>query len=141
MLFQKPALLYLLLTFAFFIGSSQICQSQALIAPEPSATADFLAEAGSAAGAILSGEPGSLPADPKSNPQPAPDPDKLKVVIYPILAWAPIMGAHVRVPDTPSTPGGGSRQHQCVVQWRSYVRLHRPESEVVRAKATLCGRA
>lgn len=105
---RKTAFLYVLLTFALFIGNSQICQAQTLIAPEPTATADFLPEAGSASGAVLVGEPGSMPSDPKSNPQPAPDPDKLKVVIYPILAWAPIMGVHVRVPDTPSTPGGGA---------------------------------
>jgi hypothetical protein len=105
---RKTALLYSLLTFALFIGSSQIAQAQTLIAPEPSAAADFLPEAGSASGAILSGEPGSLPYDPKSSSQTTPDPDKLKVVIYPVLGWAPIMGAHVRVPDTPSTPGGGS---------------------------------
>jgi hypothetical protein len=37
-----------------------------------------------------------------------PDPDKLKVVIYPVMAWAPILGGNVRIPDTPSTPGGGS---------------------------------
>jgi len=105
---RKVPLVYLFLALCLFVGTSQICLSQTLIAPEPLATADFLPEAGSAAGAVLVGEPGSMPADPKSNPQTTPDPDKLKVVIYPILAWAPIMGASVRIPDTPSTPGGGS---------------------------------
>jgi hypothetical protein len=100
--------LFSFLALFLFIGDSQICQSQTLIAPEPSATADFLPEAGTAAGAVLAGEPGSMPPDPRSNPQDTVDPNKLKVVIYPILGWAPIMGAHVRIPDTPSTPGGGS---------------------------------
>ena len=55
----------------------------------------------------LVGEPGGSP-DPKAGTPAAPDPDKLKVVIYPIMAWAPILGANVRIPNTPSTPGGGS---------------------------------
>src|SRR5271169_160595 len=49
--------------------------------------------------ALLVGEPGGTP-DPKAGTQTTPDPDKLKVVIYPIMAWAPILGANVRIPDT-----------------------------------------
>lgn len=56
---------------------------------------------------LLVGEPGGTP-DPKTGTQNTPDSDKLKVVIYPIMAWAPVLGANVRIPDTPSTPGGGS---------------------------------
>jgi len=57
--------------------------------------------------ALLVGEPGGTP-DPKAGTPTTPDADKLKVVIYPIMAWAPVLGANVRIPDTPSTPGGGS---------------------------------
>jgi hypothetical protein len=56
---------------------------------------------------LLVGEPGGSP-DQKAGTPATPDPDKLKVVIYPIMAWAPILGANVRIPNTPSTPGGGS---------------------------------
>ena len=46
-----------------------------------------------------------VPTDPKTEPA---NPNKLNIAIYPICGWAPIFGAHVDIPNTPSTPGGGS---------------------------------
>jgi len=46
-----------------------------------------------------------VPTDPKTEPA---NPNKLNIAIYPICGWAPILGAHVNIPNTPSTPGGGS---------------------------------
>lgn len=71
--------------------------------------ASLAAEMDSAA--MLAGEPGTGPTgapDPKTTSQDQPDPNKLKVAIYPVLGWAPIFGANIHLPDTPSTPGGGS---------------------------------
>ena len=34
-------------------------------------------------------------------------PDAWKTVIYPVFAWAPFLGADVRLPEVPSGPGGG----------------------------------
>ena len=90
-----------------FVGTAQICQAQKLVALDSTSAVDGNPETDS--GAVLVGEPGAFPADPKSTSQQVPqDPNRLRVVIYPILGWAPILGANVRVPDTPTTPGGGS---------------------------------
>ena len=35
------------------------------------------------------------------------DANNWKVAIYPVLAWAPVFGASVNVPNAPSLPGGG----------------------------------
>ncbi len=35
------------------------------------------------------------------------DPDAWKTIIYPVFAWAPVLGADVRLPEIPSGPGGG----------------------------------
>jgi hypothetical protein len=105
----------ILKSFAFFVllslvitggvGQAAIAQTQAGIDGRPASDAALAVDASS--DALLVGEPGGT-ADPKSGTQTAPDPNKLKVVIYPILAWAPVLGASFRIPDTPSTPGGGS---------------------------------
>lgn len=48
----------------------------------------------------------TLAAVPAAAQAPASN-DKWKVTVYPLLAWIPIFGADVNVPDTPSIPGGG----------------------------------
>jgi hypothetical protein len=48
-----------------------------------------------------------VPTDSKTEQPWQPDPNKLNIAIYPIYGWAPIFGAHVNLPNTPSTPGGG----------------------------------
>lgn len=34
-------------------------------------------------------------------------PDAWKIAIYPIFAWAPVLGADIKLPEIPSGPGGG----------------------------------
>jgi hypothetical protein len=34
-------------------------------------------------------------------------PDAWKFIIYPIFAWAPVLGADIKLPEIPSLPGGG----------------------------------
>jgi hypothetical protein len=35
------------------------------------------------------------------------DPDAWQTIIYPIFAWAPVLGADIKLPEIPSGPGGG----------------------------------
>lgn len=109
MLFGKTSALFLLFSVCLAIPASS--QAQTLIAENVPSSSTL--DAGSVANAVLVGEPGVSsaepePFDPKSDSSAQPDPDKLKVIIYPIMGWAPVFGASVKVPDTPSTPGGGS---------------------------------
>jgi hypothetical protein len=95
----------LVLIFTCLATAPALAQGQAGASVSPANSDATLAVDSS--DALLVGEPGGTP-DPKTGTSSPPDPDKLKVVIYPIMAWAPILGANVRIPDTPSTPGGGS---------------------------------
>lgn len=96
----------LCLALTFGLGTSLCAQSPAGIDGQLAPDASFVDATDSAA--VLTGEPGAGPADPKTSQQDQPNPDKLKVVIYPVLGWGPIYGDNLHLPDTPSTPGGGS---------------------------------
>jgi len=95
---------------AWLVLLSPICLAQNLISPDTASpdtaigAADF--------GAAVAGEPSGSGApstdDPQASTPAQPDPNKLKIVVYPIEGIAPIFGASFRLPDTPSTPGGGS---------------------------------
>lgn len=99
---------FIFLSLILFVATAAVCQSGQIVGgidgqPNPDAAVGLDADSAAA----LVGDPGGAP-DPKTNSQDATNPDKLQVVIYPILGWAPIFGASVHLPDTPSTPGGGS---------------------------------
>jgi hypothetical protein len=76
--------------------------------------------------ALLVGEPGGA-ADPESGTQTAPDPNKLKVVIYPVLACAPVSGAFVGVKPAPPSrkPARDFRLRTGSLGWR----LKKPRSD------------
>jgi hypothetical protein len=105
----RPLYLFIAVCFLFLCQTSQ---SQSLRAAETPSQADAGNGASIDSGAAPTGEPGTTMGGPTS-PDPAPDtsakpdPNRLQIIIYPLKGWAPIMGANVRVPDTPSTPGGG----------------------------------
>lgn len=92
--------------FASLLLLSLICFAPNLIAADASSamlTAD--------SSAMPSGDAAAAPAPepaPKSDPAWQPDPHKLKIVVYPIEGWAPVLGASFKLPDTGGTPGGGS---------------------------------
>ena len=103
----RPVFSYVLLAFLTSLALPGPASAQSVAGLDGQPVADAAIAADASSGALLEGEPGSMP-EPKSNPQDRPDPNRLQVVIYPVLGWAPIFGANVHLPDTPSTPGGGS---------------------------------
>jgi len=103
----KSILFCTLMTFVAAVAALQPAVAQSVAGLDGQPVTDTAIAADASSGALLMGEPGSVP-EPKSTQQDKPDPDKLQVVIYPILGWAPIYGANFHLPDTPSTPGGGS---------------------------------
>lgn len=107
---MKFAVLTLALALCFFTVATIPATAQILQAVAGPSAVDNTLAADSTSESVLIGDPAAEP-EPKSSSasdQYWQDPNGLKVSIYPILAMAPVFGANVRVPDTPSTPGGGS---------------------------------
>jgi hypothetical protein len=119
---EKVASSYVLI---FICLLSPICLAQNLITA-------YMASPVAAIGADT--DPGApTAADPQRDTAAQPNPNKLKVVIYPIEAWAPIFGASFKIPDTPSTPGSGSGStSSTLLNGMVNVRVQHPEVKMVR---------
>ena len=108
---EKAALSYVLI-FSSVLLLSPICLAQNVVTANtvsPNAAIGADIDSGGVSAGEQERSPGApTSADPQRGTTAEPNPNRLKVVIYLIEAWAPIFGASFKIPNTPSTSGGGS---------------------------------